>query len=114
MAFSGASKSDYSFIPSTVRSDSIWLYNERLTLLGSQTYRDWIEHRWYVVPPGDFFKNPQEDRTLVELDCRRRVMRQGKKEGEIPDPASPWVAAPPRTVRQAYIDSACVRLVGTM
>jgi hypothetical protein len=110
MAFSHDNTSNYSFIPSTVRSDSIWLYNERLTVLGNQTYRVWISHRWYIEPPGDFFKNPAEDRTLIELDCRRKVMREAKREGEIPDPATPWVAPPPETVKQAYLDSACIRL----
>jgi hypothetical protein len=38
------------------------------------------------------------------------LMRQGKHEGEIPDPDAPWVAAPPGTTRAAYLDSLCVRL----
>lgn len=113
MAFQEAHTSSYPIIPSFVRSDSIWLYNEQLTVLGNQRYRAWVEYEWYIVPPGDFFTNPARDRTLFEVDCRRDLMREGKRQGEIPDPADPWVAPPPGTIRQAYLDSLCVRLAAT-
>ena len=90
------------------RTDSIWLYNAKLTKLRTG-YRVWIEQEWFVDPP---IAQPDllRERTLIEMDCTRGAFREGASSGEIPQINTPWKVPRPRTVQSAYLDSLCAFL----
>jgi hypothetical protein len=89
------------------RTDSIWLFNGELSDLGGRKFRVWIETEWYNDPPPEFGENPMSDRNLLDVDCDKRLYREGNKVGEVPTESITWSAPQPRTVRRAYLDSLC-------
>jgi hypothetical protein len=93
-------------------TDSVWLYNARITVIGRTRYRVWLETTRHFNPPLLIGTEQRSDRQLTELDCKRRAYRQGKGEGIVPDSSVPWQEPAPNAVMEIVVDSSCVLLRG--